>query len=133
MPLGGFRHPSRVDARFVEDAGGRTVYLHAMHSVSDWFAFALWRGGRLQRALSLSPDSGILENLGQPLPFEARYWAGEAPVEHEDGEEAYPLPFHPLDLAEDALRALFGFNYEGPEMDGDPDLGAVVLSGFSVR
>jgi hypothetical protein len=40
---------------------------------------------------------------------EAPYWAGERLVGDEDEQDGiYPLPFHPLDLAEDALRALFG-------------------------
>src|SRR5690349_2214772 len=59
-------HPSRLDRRFLNVAEGRTVYLHAMHSVVDWFAYAVWNGGKLTRALSLSPESGILENVGQP-------------------------------------------------------------------
>ncbi|MGA4541716.1 DUF6928 family protein [Uniformispora flossi] len=32
-----------------------------------------------------------------------------------------PLPFHPLDLGEEALRALFGFVVEGRRMPGDID------------
>jgi hypothetical protein len=35
-------------------------------------------------------------------------------------------------MAEDALRALFGFNYEGLYHDDDPDLDAFVLAGFAV-
>ncbi|WP_165949437.1 DUF6928 family protein [Kribbella turkmenica] len=41
----------------------------------------------------LAPDDGVLENLGEPLPFERPYWAGEHPVEVD--EEPYPLEFHP--------------------------------------
>jgi hypothetical protein len=129
----GIDHPSRIDRRFVDVAGGRTVYLHAMHSVVDWFAYAIWRGGELTRALSLSPDSGTLENIGEPLPFEHAYWAGEHPLERDPGEEPYPLPFHPLELAEDALRALFGFNYEGQTQPDDPDLESIPLAGFAVQ
>lgn len=128
----GLDYPSRIDRRFLDVAEGRTVYLHAMHSVVDWFAYAIWTGGKLTRALSLSPDSGILENIGTPLPFEASYWAGERAVEAETGEPEYPLPFHPLELAEDALRALFGFNYEGPTQPDDPDLESIALLGFTV-
>jgi hypothetical protein len=126
-------YPSRLDQRFLDVAEGRTVYLHAMHSVVDWFAYAIWTDGKLTRALSLSPDSGILENLGQPLPFEASYWAGEHALALEAGEPPYPLPFHPLELAEDGLRALFGFNYEGVTHPDDPDLESVALAGFAVR
>jgi hypothetical protein len=129
----GIDHPSQIDRRFLEAAGGRTVYLHAMHSVVDWFAVAIWDGkGRLVRALSLSPDSGILENHGAPLPFEVPYWAGQKALQTDPDDEPYPLPFHPLELAEDALRALFGFNYEGMIEDDDPDLESITLAGFEV-
>src|SRR5262245_49697756 len=57
-------HPSKLPARFLDIAGSRTVYLHAMHSAVDWFGFAVWRAGKLERSLSLSPDSGVLEDIG---------------------------------------------------------------------
>jgi Family of unknown function (DUF6928) len=129
----GLDYPSHLDRRFLDMAEGRIVYLHAMHSVVDWFAYAIWTGGELTRALSLSPESGILENIGQPLSFEASYWAGEHPVDIEPDEPPYALPFHPLELAEDALRALFGFTYEGDVRDDDPDLEAIPLAGFAVE
>ena len=127
--------PSELDGRFLGHAAGRNVYLHAMHSVVDWFAYAIWTGdGALWRALSLAPGHGIIENAGTPLAFEAPYWAGEHPVEpDDDDDEPYPLPFHPLDMAEDALRALFGFTYEGVPLDDDPDLEKITLAGFAVK
>jgi hypothetical protein len=136
-PDAALHRPSLLDRRFRDEAKGRTVYLHAMHSVVDWFAYAIWTGdGELWRSLSVSPDHGIIENLGVPLAFEAPYWAGEmAPeVDDDDDEEGlYPLPFHPLELAEDALRSQFGFNYEGSYHEDDPDLEQVVLAGFVVH
>ena len=100
----------------------------------DWFAYAIWTpDGQLRRALSLSPDSGIAENLGEPLPFERPYWTGEQPVDTGDPDQPYPLPFHPLEMAEDALRHLFGFNYEGLYLDDDPDLEEVTLAGYIVE
>jgi hypothetical protein len=130
----GLDRPSELDRRFLNEAAGRTVYLHAMHSVVDWFAYAIWNGdGSLWRALSLSPDHGVMEDIGVPLAFEAPYWTGDHPVDDEEDEPSYPLPFHPLELAEDALRALFGFNYEGHYLDDDPDLEKIVLAGFLVR
>jgi len=127
--------PSQLDARFRAEAAGRTTYLHAMHSVVDWFAYAVWSGdGSLQRSLSLSPDSGIRENIGTPLPFEKPYWAGEHPVDDfDEDDEPYPLPFHPLELAEDALRHLFGFVYEGLPEEDDPVLERVTLAGYLIR
>jgi hypothetical protein len=108
----GIDYPSKLPERFLAAGAGRTMYLHAMHSVVDWFAFAQWNNGGLVRSLSLSPDSGILEDIGQRLPFEAPYWAGQHPaVEDEDDE--YPLPFHPLSLGETALKTFFGYQLEG--------------------
>jgi hypothetical protein len=84
-----------------------------MHSVVDWFAYAQWIDGKLVRSLSLSPDSGVLENTGPKMLFEEPYWAGEHPVEVDEGEAPYPLPFHPLELGEAALESLFGYHLEG--------------------
>jgi hypothetical protein len=75
----------------------------------------------------LSPDAGIVENTGEPLPFEVPYWAGEHPV-----GDGYPLPFHPLDVGDSALRALFGFIIEGRPQRADIDALSVKLAGFQV-
>jgi Family of unknown function (DUF6928) len=127
--------PSQLRRRFLDEAAGRKVYLHAMHSVADWFAYAIWAGdGTLRRALSLSPGSGIIENTGTPLDFEGPFWAGQRAVGSTGfSGRPYPLPFHPLELGEETLRALFGFNYEGLYHDDDPDLENIVLSGFTVH
>jgi hypothetical protein len=110
----GIDFPSQLPARFINACPDHTVYLHAMHSAVDWFAYAIWENGQLQRALSLSPDSGILEDIGAKLPFEEPYWKGQRPaVDPEDEDDDYPLPFHPLEMAEDALLALFGYQLEG--------------------
>lgn len=113
----GIDRPSALLPRFVAAGGSGIVTLHAMHSVVDWFAFARWTDGHLVRSLSLSPDSGIIEDMGPKLPFEGPYWAGEYSVA--DGEETdngYPFPFHPLELGEAALSALFGYQIEGALM-----------------
>jgi hypothetical protein len=112
----GIDYPSQLPAEFVARGRGQTLTLHAMHSVVDWFAYAIWQDGKLQRALSLSPDSGILEDIGPKLPFEAPYWAGEHPAidpEDEDEENPYPFVFHPLELGEAALLDCFGYQIEG--------------------
>jgi len=112
----GIDYPSRLDPHFLKSSRSQLVYLHAMHSVVDWFAFAHWRQGTLVRSLSLSPDSGILEDIGPRLPFEAPYWSGVHPAvapSDEDEEDPYPFPFHPLDLGEAALAAFFGYQIEG--------------------
>jgi hypothetical protein len=83
--------PSAFPARYLDVAAGRRVILHAMHSVADMFTYAVWENGTLVRSLALTPQDGIIENIGAPLPFETPYWAGEHPV-----RGRYPLPFHPL-------------------------------------
>ncbi len=109
--------PSALDARFLDHAQGRDVFLHAMHSAADWLAFAHWREGRLLRALSVSPDDGVIEEEGARLPFELPFWNGAHPADDPEdlaeGEAPYPLPFHPLELGEAALREFFGYQLEG--------------------
>jgi hypothetical protein len=121
--------PSDFPARYLDVAAGRRVILHAMHSATDRFVYAVWENGALVRSLALTPDDGIIENIGAPLPFEAPYWAGERPARG----AAYPLPFHPLDLGGGpALRALFGFIIEGRSQPTDIDAESVKLAGFQV-
>jgi len=105
-----------------------------MHSVSDWLGYAVWQDGVLLRSLSLSPDSGITEDIGAPLPFEASFWAGEHPVASRlfPGRPPYPLPFHPLELGEAALLELAGFTVEGRPADYLIDPGAVRLISYKV-
>ncbi len=119
--------PSQLPARVLRAAEGRRVIMHGMHSVSDWLCFAVWENGELVRSLSLSPDAGVRENIGEPYPFELPYWAGEHPV-----GDPYPLPFRPLELGGQALRALFGFVLEGRRQPGDLDPFDVELRGFRV-
>ena len=110
----GIDYPSKLHSRFLDVSLGKTVYLHAMHSVVDWFAYAIWVNGTLERSVSLSPDSGILENLGPRLAFEEPYWSGRYPACDPDDEDSdYPFPFHPLELGEAALCELFGYQLEG--------------------
>ncbi|MET8982981.1 hypothetical protein ABZX85_46150 [Streptomyces sp. NPDC004539] len=129
--------PSRLPEHLVAASAGRRLVLHAMHSVVDWLAFAVWEDGRLVRSLSVSPDDGIVENIGEPLPFELPYWAGDRPAEiipwPGEEDEPYALPFHPLEFGEDALRALCGFILEGRPHPDDVDAEAVQLHGFRIR
>jgi hypothetical protein len=107
--------PSQLPEHLVKASRGRRLYLHTMHSVVDWLAFAVWEDGRLIRSLSLSPDGGIAVDVGNRLPFELPYWQGRHPVEPgppNKDEEPYALPFHPLDLGERAMLEFFGFYVE---------------------
>jgi hypothetical protein len=110
----GIDYPSLIPEKFIEAFSDGVLYLHAMHSVVDWFAFGVWRKGILQRSLSLAPDSGIVEDMGARLPFEAPYWAGSYPaIDPNDDETDYPFAFHPLQLGEAALQEFFGYQLEG--------------------
>jgi len=128
--------PTRLAQHLIDASAGRRLVVHWMHSVVDFFAFAVWEDGQLIRSLSLSPDSGVMEDIGERFAFEAPYWAGEHPVEPVPGWPAqgpYPLPFHPLELGEEALRALFGFVLEGRPSPEDIDPYEVELRGFRLR
>ena len=111
----GIDKPSKLKPHFLNAATGSKVYLHAMHSVVDWFAYAIWENGKLVRSLSLAPDNGIIEDIGARLPFEEPFWDGTHPLVAEGDLGDYPLAFHPLDLAEYALLELFGYQLEGME------------------
>lgn len=114
----GIDHPSQLPDQFLDAFPNQALYLHAMHSVVDWFAYAVWKDGKLVRSLSLSPDSGVMEDIGNKSPFEVPYWAGQHPAvdpdeDEDEDDDPYPFAFHPLDLGEAALMALFGYQLEG--------------------
>jgi hypothetical protein len=110
----GIGYPSHLPAKFLDALPGYSVHLHAMHSVVDWFAYASWQDGKLERAMSLSPDTGVQEDIGERLAFEQPYWAGAHPTtDPDEAGDGYPLAFHPLELAEAALLALLGYQIEG--------------------
>lgn len=129
--------PSTLPTHLLEAACGRRVVLHVMHSVSDRLGFAEWDGnGELVRSLSVAPEGGVIEDIGEKFAFELPFWAGAHPVLPEpgwDGAQNYPLPFHPLEMGEEALRHLFGFIVEGRSKPDDVDAGLVTLQGFRVE
>ena len=127
----GIDYPSKLPANFLNPNYGQTVYLHAMHSVVDWFAYAIWENGKLIRSLSLAPDNGVIENIGKPRSFENPFWSGDHPV-FEPGEEveSYPFIFHPLDLGDAALLDLFGYQLEGYDGSMQVDPEEISLLGF---
>jgi hypothetical protein len=119
--------PSELPAHLVELGNDRTMILHVMHNAVDFLAYGLWEDGELVRSLSMDRGSGIIENIGNPLPFEEPFWAGE----HSIGD-GYPLPFHPLELGESAaLPALLGVNLGRPA-SGDVGLEGIRLNGYQV-
>jgi hypothetical protein len=129
----GIDRPSELPSHFSTWAPSRSMYLHAMHSVVDWCAIAHWRDGVLVRALSLSPEQGVIQDLGERLPFERPFWNGAHPaVDPEEEPEGYALPFHPLEFGEAALLAWFGFVIEGHPGAAEPvlDPDTVPMMGF---
>ncbi len=96
--------------------GDRRLVVHQMHSVNDSMGFGVWHNGRWVRRLGMDPDNGIFLNEGEPLPAERPFWAGE----HAEDDD-YSLPFHPLELAEELLRAELGFVLEGEPGADDVD------------
>lgn len=107
------QRPEDLPRRLLDHGRRATMICHGMFSSVDAFAFGLWRDGVLVRWLSLSPDDGIVCDIGERLPFEQPYWQGAHPVEVDAGDPPYPLPFHPLELGEAALREYFGYQLEG--------------------
>lgn len=110
--------PSRTGARWCDPELGENAYVHATHSVVDWCAFALWKKGDLVRALSVSADGGVHEDVGTRLPFEAPFWDGAHAIDDGDDEgEFRQLPFHPIELSDAALLEMLGFQFEGSPDD----------------
>lgn len=114
--------PRALPEALFDLAEGRSMFVHFRHSVVDWLAFGEYRDGEWRRLLSLSPDSGVIVDIGTRLPCEAAYWDGHHPVEPDPDftTEEYPLPFHPLELAEDVMAEHLGFTLEGVPTALDP-------------
>lgn len=104
--------PSELTEWILRLANGRGAYAVFMHSAEDWAAFAVWSDGALVRSLSMNSSSGVMEDMGEHLPFEFPFWEGERSVRNEPN---YALPFHPIDFGNEALREFFGFVLEGRE------------------
>jgi Family of unknown function (DUF6928) len=86
--------PSELPEHLRTAGAGKRIIMHGMHSVVDWLCFAVWEDGTLVRSLSLAPDGGIQENIGEPYDFEQPYWAGKHPVEPVPGwPDQGPYPF----------------------------------------
>lgn len=111
-------HPSKLPASFLAPGREGSVHLHVMHSVVNWFAFGVWERGVLRRSFSATTESGepdrmILENLGEPFPFEKPYWEGKHLADYDEEARDHPLKFDPMSLGEAALSEFFGYQMEG--------------------
>ena len=107
-------NPSKLAARYLRPSLGHTVRLLTQRSVNDMTAYARWESGVLVRSLSVNPIGGVWESVGDPESFEVPFWSGSHPA-----EPGYPLPFHPLDLAQAAFQDVLRLSLEGLD---DPDL-----------
>jgi hypothetical protein len=127
----GIDYPSKLSEHFLKEGKDGRIILHAMHSVVDWVAFAIWEKGKLRRSLSLAPDNGVIEDIGPRLTFEEPFWAGEHPV-FDEGEEGtdYPFCFHPLELGGKALLEFFGYELEGFLDQNVVDPAQIAMAGF---
>ncbi|UIZ93301.1 hypothetical protein JZY91_02640 [Corynebacterium sp. CNCTC7651] len=79
------------------------TYLFAEGTDSDYAGFAHYVGEDLRRSLTATRER-VLEDVGMPEPFEARYWAGET-AEQLGG---ITLPFEPKELMREAMRNWVG-------------------------
>ena len=101
--LGGLE-PEEMEQSLIRLVPATTVLHHSMHSVVDWFAYSLWQDGRLVRALSVSPDDGVMTDVGERQPFEVPYWNGEHPWDDEEPDEDDPNDMS-IDALELSIRA----------------------------
>ena len=115
----------RLPDHIREVARGRRIVLHVMNSTNDSLTFMVWQAGELVRALIVSPDDGITRDEGMRLAAEQPFWSGQRRP-----PAGYALPFHPLDLGEELLRAEVGCVIEAPPMPGDLDAMAVTICEF---
>ncbi|MFD5654011.1 DUF6928 family protein [Streptomyces sp. NPDC127039] len=105
--------PSEIASDVARLAGLRSAYAVCMESSRDWASIFAWSPKGVTRSLSLSPEGGVVEDVGQRFPFEVPFWSGRRSVRVSD----YQLPFHPIDLGNEALRIFFNFILEGTEDD----------------
>jgi hypothetical protein len=115
-------NPTKLAKRYLKPALGAGVTLITQRSSNDMFAYARWTDGRLTRSISVNPIGRIWESIGPPEPWERPFWRGDRPV---GGD--YPLPFHPLDMSDAALRSVLRLHYEGPPEAGLIEPASVVL------
>lgn len=119
--------------------GGRQVWEVAIHSVVDLCHIEVRDAQgqivrRLDRYVDMTPEEVGPNTLGEPLPFEAPYWAGQ----HADVYDETPgasdddaTPFHPLEMGEAAMGWIFGVYGEGAPTDEVQET-LTVVDGFEV-
>jgi hypothetical protein len=78
-------------------------------------------------------DNGITEDVGERPVFELPLWDGAHSVELDADEPAYPLPVHPLELGDGALRELSGYALEVSPEGSVASPEEIPLAGFRRR
>ncbi|MDT0203524.1 DUF6928 family protein [Nocardioides sp. AE5] len=116
--------PTDLHARYAKL--GETRILLTQQTAHDMFAFARWSEGALVRALSVNPVGKVWQSIGDPDPFEAPFWSGEHPVDTD-----YPLPFHPLEMAEAAVQEFLGTQFEASPTPQTVAPESIVLDRFA--
>lgn len=97
-------------------------------------SFARWERGELRREFTATPVQ-IVADTGLPFLFEGPFWSGEHPLHYAPGVPVDPLalPFHPLELAEEANRSWLGFRFTHPLSEADLDPASITVSRFGIR
>lgn len=126
-------HDSLLQWQPISADHGRNAFRVFMHSVVSMAGFTYWGKDGSFREFMGSWEDGAPVNGGDNLPFEESYWAGEQD-EYGEAQELHgsDMPFNPMDLGEEALRAFFGFVGEGQPKKTDIDAFGVVLHGFDL-
>jgi hypothetical protein len=109
--------PSQLDPATLGATERPHVYLYGVHADADWCTFGRWDDGQLVRALSVCPDPGIIEDVGEHESFEQPYW---------DAAELRPVA-----LGEAALSGYFGIVFGDDKLDKtDPE--SIPVVGYKI-
>lgn len=104
--------------------GMRHTFYYSRTDTADQIAFSFWRERQLVRSFAHTPHDGIIEDVGERLPFETPFWAGEFAPEFLDDDydedEPHPLPFVSEQFLEAALVNILGVSMFGPRVGSLP-------------
>lgn len=118
-------NPTKLASRYLKPSLGSKVTLLTQRPLNDMFAYGRWERGQLIRSISVNPVGRVWESIGTPEPFESPFWAGQRAA-----APNYPLPFHPLDMGDAALRDVLRLHVEGLPEPGLIDISSVLLHRF---
>jgi hypothetical protein len=119
--------PSQLSEDVRNASQRRAVRLVAMHGDADWCMYGVWEHDELTRAFSACPDPGVMEDVGERLPFEEPFLSTGAA-----GAGPAGLPFDPDELGKAALRHFFGFSVDGNGGIDDVDPEVIPMVGYHI-